>query len=298
MAYALVTPTKDEENSLPELIESIKSQSVPPVLWVVVDDGSVDSSRAILKEAKSELPYLKIVRLELKKRNYDLGFRYSYLVKKGIDVVLNSEFKKEIEYLGIIDADMYCAPDYFQHLLERFKKEPKLGIASGIVYSKKDGNFVREGGRPDLPRGSGRLISVKCLLDCGGYKLYRSMDSVLNIKAQHRGWLTRSFSDLKIYQARETSSRYGYWQGFFHKGETNYYLGFSLFSALLKSIYYTVSRPHYTSLSYLLGYLSQILKKEKKIPDKEIRDYYRKEHLKRSVSYHLALLKEKVKKNV
>ena len=60
--YLLVSPCRDEAQYLRRTLDSVASQSVPPALWVVVDDGSTDESAAILEEYSRQLPYLRVVR--------------------------------------------------------------------------------------------------------------------------------------------------------------------------------------------------------------------------------------------
>ena len=43
-------------------LESVMAQSIPPALWVVVDDGSTDETPAILESSRARLPYLRVVR--------------------------------------------------------------------------------------------------------------------------------------------------------------------------------------------------------------------------------------------
>ena len=60
--YLLISPCRDEAQYLRRTLDSVAAQSVPPVLWVVVDDGSTDATAAILQEYAGRLPYLRIVR--------------------------------------------------------------------------------------------------------------------------------------------------------------------------------------------------------------------------------------------
>ena len=47
LSYALVTPARDEAEHLPRLARSVAAQTVPPDVWVIVDDESADGTRAV-----------------------------------------------------------------------------------------------------------------------------------------------------------------------------------------------------------------------------------------------------------
>jgi len=47
--YALITPAHNEEAFIEKTIESVLSQTVLPIKWVVVDDGSTDGTVQIAK---------------------------------------------------------------------------------------------------------------------------------------------------------------------------------------------------------------------------------------------------------
>ncbi|HVI13696.1 MAG TPA: glycosyltransferase family A protein, partial [Pseudolabrys sp.] len=47
--YMLISPCRDEAQYLRGTLDSVAAQSVPPALWVVVDDGSTDATAAILE---------------------------------------------------------------------------------------------------------------------------------------------------------------------------------------------------------------------------------------------------------
>ncbi len=54
MNYLIVTPVKNEEKDLPGLVESMASQSILPLIWIIMDDGSTDKSPQILQEAEKK----------------------------------------------------------------------------------------------------------------------------------------------------------------------------------------------------------------------------------------------------
>ena len=48
--YCLISPCRDEEDYMRRTLESVINQSRKPDLWVIVDDGSSDSTPQILEE--------------------------------------------------------------------------------------------------------------------------------------------------------------------------------------------------------------------------------------------------------
>src|SRR4051812_13114608 len=60
--YLLISPCRDEARYLRRTFNSVAAQSVPPALWVVVDDGSTDETPLVLEEYARRLSYLRVVR--------------------------------------------------------------------------------------------------------------------------------------------------------------------------------------------------------------------------------------------
>ena len=58
-----MTPVKNEETFIGELIASIKGQSIPLLLWVIVDDGSTDRTPEILDVETSAIDWIEVIRL-------------------------------------------------------------------------------------------------------------------------------------------------------------------------------------------------------------------------------------------
>ena len=60
-AYVLVSPCKDEARYIQKTLRSVARQTVRPVQWVIVDDGSHDDSMAIVAQYQSEMPFIKVI---------------------------------------------------------------------------------------------------------------------------------------------------------------------------------------------------------------------------------------------
>ena len=53
--YIIITPVRDEEKFIRSTLESVVSQTVKPVEWVIVDDGSKDGTGGFLKNTLCDL---------------------------------------------------------------------------------------------------------------------------------------------------------------------------------------------------------------------------------------------------
>jgi biofilm PGA synthesis N-glycosyltransferase PgaC len=61
LAYALVTPARDEAENLRRLAGCLAEQTIPPQAWLVVDDGSTDGTAELAEELAAELPWLRVL---------------------------------------------------------------------------------------------------------------------------------------------------------------------------------------------------------------------------------------------
>ena len=56
MNYVLITPARNEEVFIRKELESVTAQTLPPLRWVIVDDGSTDGTAAVVGEFASPVP--------------------------------------------------------------------------------------------------------------------------------------------------------------------------------------------------------------------------------------------------
>lgn len=282
--YILITPCKNEEESLPKLAESVINQTIRPKIWVIVDDGSADKTPEILQELAANQSWIKTLRLSEKPR--DLGIHVAHVYRTGFDHVIEYCANNEIEYeyVGSVDADIILDYNYFEFLMHEFEINPNLGICSGHIGNIIDNEVVWSDFRADLPSGGARLWLKKCFEDTGGYLLTCSPDSVSNVKAKIKGWGTRVFDDTKAVSTRPYSSAEGQWKGYKKLGANNYFIGYTPVHILLKGFNMLYSKNSFfetgVGMAYVYGYFCEYLKKSSRIEDKEILKYYRNNRLK------------------
>lgn len=281
--YILVTPCKNEEESLPKLAESVINQTIRPKLWVIVDDGSTDRTPELLQGLAASQSWIKIIRLSEKPR--DLGIHVAHVYRTGFDYAIEYCLNNEIEYgyIGSVDADIILDSNYFELLIHEFDINEDLGICSGHVGNIIDDEVVWSDFRVDLPSGGARLWLKKCFENTSGYLLTCSPDSVSNVKAKIKGWDTRVFDTAKAISTRPYSSAEGQWKGYEKLGANNYFIGYVPLHALLKGTKMLYSRTGYfktgVGIAYICGYLSKYFKRAPRIEDNDILGYYRNNRL-------------------
>src|SRR5436190_885278 len=123
--YLLVSPCRDEAQYLRRTLDSVALQSVPPALWLVVDDGSTDETAAILEEYSRRLPYLRVIR-----RNDRGGRQVGPGVIEAFYAGLDEVRIEDFDYLCKLDMDLDLPVRYFEILMERMESNPRIGTSS------------------------------------------------------------------------------------------------------------------------------------------------------------------------
>src|SRR6478735_4475108 len=59
--YVLITPARNEQEHLESTIQSVVSQTMLPLRWVIVSDGSTDQTEAIAGRYAERYPWITLV---------------------------------------------------------------------------------------------------------------------------------------------------------------------------------------------------------------------------------------------
>jgi glycosyltransferase involved in cell wall biosynthesis len=191
LSYVLITPARNEAAFIRQTIESVVAQTVCPAKWVIVSDGSTDSTDEIVTRYAANTPWLELIRMpERRERDFAgkvRAFNAGYARMAGLkyDVIVS------------LDADISFEPDYFSLLLEKMSSDPGLGVigtpfqeTSGQIY---DYRFVSV----EHVSGACQVFRRECFEQIGGYLPVKggSIDHIAVITARMKGWRTRTFTD-------------------------------------------------------------------------------------------------------
>ncbi len=266
----LISPVRDEEKYIEKTIQSVASQTILPVEWVIVDDGSTDGTGEILARAAAKYPWIHVVRKpDRGKRSVGPGvveaFYYGYERLRT----------KEYDYIGKLDGDVEFKPQYFATLLSYFEKDPYLGAASGKPYLLEGGKLIKERMADDMVAGQINFYRRQCFEDIGGFVREVHWDGIAFHRARMKGWRTRSIDDpnlIFIHQRLMGSSERGIIAGRLRWGRGQYFMGTHPLYIFAIGLYRMWEKPYIIGgLLIVVGYFLSMLQRKPRYDDPEFR---------------------------
>lgn len=279
--YLLVSPCRDEAEHIERTLESVAAQSVPPTLWVVVDDGSTDETPEILSRWERRLPYLRVLRrTDRGRRSVGPGVVDAFYA--GLETVALDRF----DYLCKLDMDLVLPPRYFELLLERMERQPRLGTSSGKPWfvHPRTGALVPEICGDEMSAGMTKFYRVACFQEIGGFVRQVMWDGIDCHRARMLGWLAESVpaEPLRFVHLRpQGASHKGIWTGRVRAGFGQYFMGTSPLYYLAVAASRLPRHPVLIgSAAMLWGYASSAARRVPRYEDAEFRRFLRRyQHL-------------------
>jgi biofilm PGA synthesis N-glycosyltransferase PgaC len=287
--YCVITPCRNEARFARRTLDSVTSQSEPPAFWVIVDDGSTDSTPPILAEYAARFPYIRVVR-----RN-DRGDR-----KLGAGVIdafydgFNTVDPFSFDYVCKLDLDLHLPSRYFAMLMDRMEAEPRLGCCSGKPYFFAAGEasepvrfplvasqqMISEKVGDENSVGASKFYRVNCFTQIGGFVRELMWDGIDGHRCRQLGWIAASWDDpdLRFVHLRPMgTSHKSWWSGRVRHGFGQYFMGTTPIY-MLASAAYRMTRPPIVvgGLAMLRGYFGSMLKRNPRYGDSEFRSFLRR----------------------
>lgn len=127
---SVIIPTYNRAAYLLKALQSVKEQTYQFLEIIVIDDGSTDNTRMMLKD-------------------YDGPVRYFYQENQGISGARNAGIMNAHgEYVAFLDSDDYWVPEKTERQVALFEQNPGYGlVASRCASIRLDGSY-RERNRP------------------------------------------------------------------------------------------------------------------------------------------------------
>ena len=279
LRYALITPARNEAEFIELTLQSVVAQTIRPMKWVVVSDGSTDGTDEIVAKYAAEHSWIELVQMPPRKERHFAGkihaFNAGYARLNGLDY----------DAIGSLDADVSFESDFFQFLLDKLAGDASLGLV---------GTPFQEGSKPaydyrfvsiEHVSGACQLFRRACFNDIGGYVPVKGggVDHIAVITARMKGWTTRTFTErVCIHHRKMGSAQHGKVATWFKTGALDYALGSHPLWELFRTVYQMTKRPFIVGgLTLFAGYAWQMIRRfERPIP-KETVAFRRGEQMKR-----------------
>ena len=219
--YLLISPCRDEAQYLRRTLDSVAAQSVPPALWVVVDDGSTDDTPTILEAYARRLRYLRVVRrADRGQRQVGPGVIAAFYT--GLETVRLEDF----DYVCKLDMDLDLPVRYFELLMQRMESDPRIGTTSGKPWfvHPQSGALVPEVCGDEMSVGMTKFYRVACFKEIGGFVHQVMWDGIDCHRARMLGWIAESvdLEPLRFVHLRpQGASHKGIWTGRLRTGSAN-----------------------------------------------------------------------------
>ena len=277
--YVLITPARNEEAFIEKTIESVIRQTVLPVKWVIVDDGSTDGTLTIVDRYLAQYPWIELVQMPQRRDHRSFAakveaFNAGYGRVNGLDY----------EIVGNLDADLSFDSDYFEFILSKFREDDKLGVAGtvyedAIGYSSERHSFEGH----NHVAGACQLFRKQCFDRIGGFIPHRAggEDWMAVTTARMMGWKTESFREKSFFHYRHTgTAERSLLSAFFSYGKRDYFLGGHPVWELFKVPYRAANQPYILGgLAVGLGYCWALLRRTPRPVSRELMAFHRREQM-------------------
>lgn len=222
MKYYAIIPAHNEEAFMGITLQSLAAQTVLPAKAVVVNDNSTDGTAAIVAQYSKQYPWLSLVN-KTSGAVHMPGSKVIQAFLTGYETV-----DQDYDIIVKLDADLILPPNYFETIINEFKKDEKIGIVGGFAYIEKNGAWVIENlTDKDHIRGAFKAYRKACFLQIGTLKPAMGWDTVDELLCKFYGWKVVTIEHLKVKHLKPTGANYNK-AARYKQGEAFYTLGYGL----------------------------------------------------------------------
>jgi biofilm PGA synthesis N-glycosyltransferase PgaC len=276
-SYVLVTPARNEAAFIEKTIQSMVRQTLPPLKWVIVEDGSTDNTAEIIGRYLGQCPWMEMVQMPQRRDRSFAGKVQAF--NAGFERVKDLDF----DVIGNLDADISFDADHFEFLMRKFANDSTLGVAGTVFkeegYSSDTDSFE---GHTHVS-GQCQLFRRECWEEIGGYIPHRAggIDWMAVITARMKGWKTESFRGKYFFHHRPlgTAER-GTLASSFSYGEKDYYMGGHPVWEMFRVAYRTTKKPYFVDgIALGAGFCWALLKRTPRPVSPQLMAFHRKEQM-------------------
>lgn len=287
MTYVLITPARDEAQFIEQTLNSVIAQTVRPLKWLIVSDGSTDGTDEIVKRYMAEHPWMELVQMPPRRERHFGGKVHAF--NAGYARV------KDLAYqaIGNVDADISFGADYFSFLLGKLAADPTLGLVGAPFKETSSGIYDYRFVSIEHVSGQCQLFRRACFEEIGGYVPVEGggIDLIAVTAARMKGWKTRTFTERVYIHHREMgTARRGVLMARFKQGVKDYACGGHPLWQLFRTGYQMTKTPLFVGgMSLGAGYGWALLRRAERPIPREMVAFRRREQMQRLRAFFLSL---------
>lgn len=220
MKYYTIIPAHNEEAFMALTLQSLAEQTVLPTKTIVVNDNSTDSTAAIVTNFAEKHSWVSLVNKKSDAVHMP-GSKVIQAFQAGYEVI-----DEDYDIIVKLDADLILPSDYFETILDTFKKDEKTGMVGGFAYIEKNGDWILENlTDKDHIRGAFKAYRKELFLQMGGLRPAMGWDTVDELLAKFYGWKVVTIEKLKVKHLKPTGANYNK-AARYKQGEAFYAIGY------------------------------------------------------------------------
>src|SRR5579862_5973007 len=278
ISYVIITPARNEAQYIGLTLQSMVKQTVRPLKWVIVSDGSTDGTDDIVRRYAAENSWIELLQMPKRPERHFAGKVIAF--NAGYDSVrhLNPDI------VGNLDADVSFEAGHFQYLLEKLSGDRSLGVV-GAPF--REGTFQYDYRFSNIENvwGGCQLFRRECFEAIGGYLPLKGgcVDHVAVLSARMHGWQTKTFTEnVCVHHRQMGTAMQGALKAKFKTGVKDYTVGNHPLWELVRTIYQFKNPPFVIGgLALGSGYAWSILRRAETPLSADLGAFVRQEQMNR-----------------
>jgi poly-beta-1,6-N-acetyl-D-glucosamine synthase len=276
--YVLITPARNEAKFIELTLESVVAQTVRPLRWVIVSDGSTDGTDEMVRKFAATHDWIELLRMPDRNERNFAGKVYAF--NAGRARVADLAY----DVIGNLDADVSFGEGHFRHLVSKFAEHPQLGVV-GAPF--REGSYQYDYRFTNIENvwGGCQLFRKECFESIGGYVAIPggSIDHIAVVSARMKGWRTRTFTEsVCLHHRIMGTAQNGGLRAKFNYGAKDYAVGNHPLWELFRAIYQMKQRPFVIGgLALAVGYFWSMIRRVPRRVSNDLVAFTRREQMQR-----------------
>jgi len=271
MNYYIIIPAYNEEKNIEQTLNSVIKQTFLPKKIVIVDDNSTDKTSEIANRIASKYDFIERITIN-SVPTHQPGAKVINAFNFGLEIL-----DENYDFIVKLDADLILPENYFEQIHSVFRENPKVGIAGGRAFVKKNGDWILENlTDDDHIRGAFKSYRKQCFVEIGKLKAQIGWDTLDEFLARYYGWEIFVDLSLEVKHLKPTGTAYDK-SSQQKQGEAFYTLGYGFLLTFLASIKLALKkRKPLLFIDYIIGFFGAMFTKKTRLVTKEQAKFIRK----------------------